>query len=80
MRELGERTVEELRRHVAVEPRDDDTDRPAAALGDALEHRVAVRDVEIARSVLVRELDVHRRLVELGFVLGLRDLVLGDVG
>ena len=44
------------------------------------EHRVAVRDVQIARRMLVGELEVHRRLVELGLLVAIRDLVPGDVG
>ena len=63
--ELLERALEQPRRDRAVEPRDDDADGAPAAVGVALEHRVAVRDLELAGGVLVGELDRHRRAVVL---------------
>ena len=56
--ELGERRLEQPRRHVAVEPRDDDADGAALAGGLALEHGVAGRHGELAGGMLHRGGDV----------------------
>ena len=56
--ELGERRLEQPRRHVAVEPRHDDADGAPLTVRDALEHGVAGRHGQLAGRMLDRVRDV----------------------